>query len=438
MVNVQVVRFGGPEVLEVREEPDPVAGRGEALVAVEVADVLTLDAALRAGDGQGWFDLRPPYVPGGGIAGRVLEVGDPRDADWVGRRVVARLGQSGAGAERAVAPVEALVAVPDALSSADAAALVHDGLTAAGLLEAARVEPGERVLVTAAAGAMGVLLVQRLLAMGAVVVGAVRGTAKRAVVGDLGAAVADYDDPEWGAAAVALAGGPFAVVLDGVGGEVGRAAFAVTSDGGRFSAHGAPSGDFAPVAPEAAAARAITLRGIRDLWFAPDAARRLTGAVLADAAAGRLRPAIVRPLPLHRAADAHRVIDERRTAGKTLLVVDRPADLRPAVAVAAEVLTWAGTDATWGARGEHALTVHGEELGHLHGDRVAHFAFPRDVGTALREAGRVEPHPVDRHSPRLAARRIGGARDVEDVIALLRLNHDRITSDRAVGDRPAA
>jgi hypothetical protein len=146
---------------------------------------------------------------------------------------------------------------------------------------------------------------------------------------------------------------------------------------------------------------------------------------LADAAAGRLRPAVTRPLPLRRAADAHRVIDERRTAGKTVLVTERPDLLRPSVAIAAEVLSWDGTDAGWGPRGEHALWLGPSELGHLHGDRVAHFGFPRDVGTALRAAGRVGPHPVNRHSPKLAARDLRGPRDVDDVIALLRLNYDR-------------
>ena len=425
MKTIQVVRFGGPEVLEEREGPEPVAGPGEALVAVEAADILTLDAALRAGDGTDFFDLRPPYVPGGGVAGRVLATGGDEDAAWVGRRVVARLGQQGACAERAVAPVESLVEIPDGLSSADAAALVHDGLTARGLLEAAAVRAGERVLVTAAAGAMGVLLVQDLLRSGATVVGAVSGTAKRAVVGDLGALVVDYDDDGWAAEARELAGGPFDVVLDGVGGAVGRAAFLVAADGGRFSAHGAPSGDFAAVGEDEAAARGITLRGIRDVWFAADDARRLTAGALADAAAGRLRVALTRPLPLHRAADAHRVVDERRTAGKTVLLVERPALLRPSVAIAAEVLTWAGTDAAWGPRGEHGLRLGDRELGHLHGDRVAHFGFPRDVGAALRAAGRVGPHPVNPHSPKMAARPLAAPGDVHDVIALLRLNYDR-------------
>lgn len=429
---IEVTQYGGPDVLRLTEAADPVPQAGQALVAVEAADVLTLDAALRRGEGTGWFDLEPPYVPGGGIAGRVIAVGNDADAAWIGRRVVARMGQSGAAAELAAAPVEALVAVPDELSSADAAALVHDGLTAYGLLEHAALRPGERVLVTAAAGAMGVLLVQQALAIGAEVVGAVRGKAKRAVVTGLGAPVADYGEDGWEHTAAEIAGGPFDVVLDGVGGAVGRAAFEVTADGGRFSAHGAPSGDFAPVTDEEASARRITLRGIRDLGFAPDDARRLTAVALADAAHRRLTPAIVRPLPLERAVDAHRAIDERRTAGKTLLLTTRPAGLRASTAVAAEVLSWEGTDATWGVRGEHSLRVGGKEVGHLHGDRVAHFFFPRELGEALRAEGRVGPHPVNPHSPKMAARRIASAADVEDVIALMRLNYDRSRGPVAV------
>jgi hypothetical protein len=159
-----------------------------------------------------------------------------------------------------------------------------------------------------------------------------------------------YDVPGWAEAAVEAAGGRFDVVLDGVGGDVGRAAFGVIADGGRFSAHGAPSGDFAPVEAEEAAARGIVLRTIRDLWFAPEEAAWLLAEALGDAAAGRLRPAVIRPLPLRRAADAHRVVDERRTAGKTVLLVERPAGLRPSVAIAAEVLSWDGTDAGLGTR----------------------------------------------------------------------------------------
>lgn len=99
--------------------------------------------------------------------------------------------------------------------------------------------------------------------------------------------------------------------------------------------------------------------------------------------------------------------------------------ITPTQQLTAEVLTWPGTTARIGERGEYGFVVDGRELGHLHGDRVAHFGFPRDVGQALRDAGRVGPHPVNRHSPKLAAREIRTPDDVADVLALLRLNYDR-------------
>jgi hypothetical protein len=80
-----------------------------------------------------------------------------------------------------------------------------------------------------------------------------------------------------------------------------------------------------------------------------------------------------------------------------------------------------------GQRGEFGFTVNGQPIGHLHGDRSAHFGFPRELGAELRDAGRVGPHPVNPHSTKMAARRIETDDDVRDVIALLRLNYDRVT-----------
>jgi hypothetical protein len=93
-----------------------------------------------------------------------------------------------------------------------------------------------------------------------------------------------------------------------------------------------------------------------------------------------------------------------------------------------EVTSWEGVEAGPGRRGEFAFTVAGHEIGHLHGDHAAHFGFPRDVGTELREQGRVGPHPVNRHSPKLAARAIASEEDVRDVIELMRLNYDRVVA----------
>jgi hypothetical protein len=94
--------------------------------------------------------------------------------------------------------------------------------------------------------------------------------------------------------------------------------------------------------------------------------------------------------------------------------------------ITATVTAWEGVEAGYGTRGEWAFTVGGQQIGHLHGDRVAHFGFPRDVGAQLREQGRVGPHPVNPHSTKMASRAIHSDEDVADVIALMRLNYERI------------
>lgn len=93
-----------------------------------------------------------------------------------------------------------------------------------------------------------------------------------------------------------------------------------------------------------------------------------------------------------------------------------------------EVTAWPGVEATWGRRGEWSFRVGRREIGHLHGDRVAHFGFPKHVGAGLRAAGRIGPHPVFPDNPGWGARALATEDDVRDVIALLRLNYDRVTA----------
>jgi luciferase-like monooxygenase len=102
------------------------------------------------------------------------------------------------------------------------------------------------------------------------------------------------------------------------------------------------------------------------------------------------------------------------------------ADERASERITREVTSWPGVEAGPGSRGEFSFTVEGREIGHLHGDRTAHFGFPRDVGAELREAGRVGPHPVNPYSTRMASRWIEGDDDVAEVIALMRLNYERV------------
>ena len=316
----QVKDFGGPEVLVAVEVPDPVPGPGEVLIDVAYADTIFVETQIRAGWGREFFPVTPPYVPGGGVSGVVGALGPDVPAEWLGRRVSAFV--TGSYAARAVAAVSALTVVPDALDLLPAAALAHDGVTAMGLLELTDIGPTDRVLILGASGGMGTLLVQLAHARGAHVVGLARTPEKLSLIRELGAdAAIDSTSPDWPDAARTALGGSADVVLDGVGGQLGAAAFPLTSDGGRFSAHGAPSGGFSPIDPAEATHRNIKLFGIGDVQFAPDELRRFTSEALGEAAAGRLRPVIGEVFPLERAGDAHAAIEGRGAVGKVVLKV---------------------------------------------------------------------------------------------------------------------
>ncbi|MEU5566112.1 zinc-binding dehydrogenase [Micromonospora musae] len=318
---IEVAAFGGPEVLTLTEVPEPAPRPGEVRVEVAAADVLWVETAIRRGAGGTHFQVRAPYRPGVGVAGIVSAVGEGVDPAWTGRRVVTRTDERGGYLERAVVPVDNLLPVPDGVSLPDAAALLHDGVTAMGLLDQVPLRPGDRVLVTAATGGLGALLVQEARAAGGYVVAACRGSAKRAAAYELGADLAvDYTEPGWTGLVRAATGG-LDVVLDGAGGGYGRAAFDLLRAGGWFSAHGTPAGEFAVPDADAAAAQGITVLSIADVQFDTERRRRHLRAALDAAAAGRIKPLIGQTFPLHRAADAHRAIEDRSAIGKTLLTV---------------------------------------------------------------------------------------------------------------------
>jgi NADPH2:quinone reductase len=221
-----------------------------------------------------------------------------------------------------VADVEHAAVLPDAVDLLAATAVLHDGTTALRVLEIAGPQPGEWVLVLGAAGGMGILLVQLLTARGANVIGAARGPAKLAAVAAAGAAAAvDYGRPDWTAAVLEATDGTRpAVVLDGVGGALGSAAFDLVADGGRFSAHGSPSGSLAGIDADAARRRRVRVSTIRDLQYGAGDRSRLMKDVLGQLAQGRIRPLIAQTFSLAEAAKAHEAIAARRTVAKTLLL----------------------------------------------------------------------------------------------------------------------
>src|SRR3954464_9600323 len=111
---------------------------------------------------------------------------------------------------------------------------------------------------------------------------------------------------------------------------------------------------------------------------------------------------------------------------------------RPSERITEEVTSWPGVTAGPGRRGEFAFTYGRRQIGHLHGDRSAHFSFPKHQWRELREQGRITEHPVFPGKEGPAARRIESERDVEDVIALMRLNYDRGAGAPRSGRTPAA
>ena len=106
--------------------------------------------------------------------------------------------------------------------------------------------------------------------------------------------------------------------------------------------------------------------------------------------------------------------------------------MRASEQITAEVTSWPGAEAGPGHRGEFGFRVGRREIGHLHGDRTAHFGFPKDVWAGLFEQGRIDYHPVFPGKPGFASRRIENEDDVRDVIALLRLNYDRVVARHGV------
>jgi NADPH2:quinone reductase len=292
------------------------------VVDVSVVSVLFVETQIRRSHLGEYFDVKPPYVPGDGVAGQVVSVGEGVAPDWIGRQVVARTGEHGGYAERALVTVESLIGVPAGLSLRQAAALLHDGITALGLMDAAQLKPDEWVLVTASAGGLGSLLVQLAHAAGARVIGAARGKKKLDLTRELGAdAVVDYAEPDWPERVREATGGHGAdMVFDGVGGQIGGAAFQATASGGRFSAHSAPSGGFAELDAREAERHGVTVRGINDVRFAPGDAKLVAERALAETAAGRLKPVIRHTFPLGKAADAHAAIETGDVIGKVLLL----------------------------------------------------------------------------------------------------------------------
>ncbi|MGW6278773.1 zinc-binding dehydrogenase [Kribbella sp. NPDC055071] len=315
-----VTEFGGPEVIQTQEWPDPVPAAGQVLVEVAVADVIFVETTIRRGVYGQYFDVKTPYVPGNSLGGRVRAVGAGVSEDWLGKTVVGRSLGFGAHAELALTGTD-LVEVSGDLETA--VAVFGDGFTTLMLEELAPPMQGQEVLITASAGGMGLLLIQLAHKAGAHVIAAARGQAKLELSKAQGAdVVVDYSEAGWEKLVLeATSGTGIDIGFEGAGGELGATAFTLVKDGGWFSAHGSPSGGFAAYDEAEAERRGITVKTIMDLR-ADSTTTTVTGAdVIARAAAGDLVPVIDQVYDLDHVADAHRALEDRTLRGKALIRV---------------------------------------------------------------------------------------------------------------------
>ncbi|NEA74547.1 zinc-binding dehydrogenase [Streptomyces sp. SID13588] len=320
--------FGPAENLTYEQTETPVPGPGQVRIAVGAAGVHVIDTVFRQGDPKSPYPLPElPTIPGREVAGTVDALGEGTDARWLGRRVAAHLGMVPGGyADTAVTDTGKLHELPENLDFAEGIAMIGTGRTTLGILRFADLTDQDVVIVTAAAGGIGTLLVQQAKNLGATVVGAAGGPAKVERIRGLGADVAvDYNTPGWtDQVRTALGGRSATVVFDAVSGPLGRAAVDLLGKGGRHLVYGWSAGGPLELGEEELATRGITSQTVigppmMKAIGGPEGLRALEEAALAEAAAGRLVPAVQR-FPLAEAAAAHRALETRATMGKVVLV----------------------------------------------------------------------------------------------------------------------
>jgi NADPH2:quinone reductase len=324
MYAVRLHEFGPAENLQYEQIASPVPGEGQVRIDVQAGGVHFIETTLRSGRGVGPHAAPElPVVLGGEVAGVVSALGPGVDKSWLGRRVVSTLESYGGYAEQAVTPIDTLHDIPDHLTVDPAVAMITTGSTALGILDSADAGPGDVALVTSAAGGIGALLVQALHHRGVIVVGVAGGPEKVQRAASVGADIAvDYRDPHWpDAVRGALGRREVGIVFDGVGGTAGRQAFDLLAPGGRFLLHGWSSGTATRITTDDIIKHASTV-----IWaIGPQMLERagtideLQARAIRAAADGVLEPLITR-YPLSRASDAHADLENRRTAGKIVLI----------------------------------------------------------------------------------------------------------------------
>ncbi len=318
---IRVSHIGGPEVLELAEIPVPVPKAAEAVVKISVAGVNSIDAQFRDGS----LRTPVPFIPGQEGEGVVTAIGTKAKSLKVGDRV-AWSGTLGSYAEYVAAPEEHLVPVPARIPDDQAAASMMHGLTAHYLVnDAHKLKAGETALVHAAAGGVGLLLVQMARAIGARVIGTVSSEDKGTLAREAGAdEVIVFTKQDFEEKVKRLTSGKGVdVVYDGVGKATFEKNLNVMRLRGMLVLYGMSSGPVPPVDPAKLSEKGSLYMARTTLAHFTATREELlarTSALFSLIEQGKLKVRIAKKYPLAEAAQAHRDMEARKVAGKLLLV----------------------------------------------------------------------------------------------------------------------
>lgn len=322
MKAIRVQRTGGPEVMELVDLPVPQPKAAEALVKVQIAGVNSIDAQFR--DGRLRTPL--PFIPGQEGAGVVTAVGPQAKVVKIGDRV-AWSGTLGSYAEYVVAPEEHLVPIPSAITDEQAVAAMVHGLTAHYLVnDAHKLKAGETALIHAAAGGVGLLLIQMARAIGARVIGTVSSDEKGKLAREYGADdVIVFTRQDFEAEVKRLTNGKGVdVVYDGVGKDTFEKNLNVMRLRGMLVLYGMSSGAVPPVDPAKLAEKGslyIARTTLAHFTATREELLARTSALFKMMAEGKLKFLISRKYPLAEVSQAHHDLESRKVSGKLLLTV---------------------------------------------------------------------------------------------------------------------
>ncbi|GBC98155.1 2-haloacrylate reductase [bacterium HR17] len=316
------VGTGGPEVLRLQEVPKPAVKPGHLLVRVTAVGVNYVDTMRR----RGWVPVPPeePYIPGIEVAGVVESVGEGVTSWQVGQRVMAWV-PSGAYAEFCLVPHHRAMPVPDNLSDPEAAAVPVNWLTAYfALVTLGKLQPGERVLIHAAAGGVGTAAVQIAKLLGGIVFATAGSDDKVDLVRRLGADVSiNYEQDDFEAVVHRHTDGQGVhLVLESVGGDVFTKSVRCLAGRGRLIVYGHASGKEGVLTSGELFRRRLTVACVAggamidDPTVATDAKER----VAAWLREGKVRPIVGEVHPLSDAGLAQHRLETRQTKGKVVLV----------------------------------------------------------------------------------------------------------------------